>query len=231
MAAYGRRPLFPAGLAALAVAAAAAKPQLGLLVVPGLLWASWRLYDSGRFFRFILYLGLAALGLTLPLFAGNARWLAGFAQAISSNPAWLQPSLFTLLPRAWGAAGWAVWIVLFLLLFALNFRFWQVQPPETAVFWSLALTPLITPYVWSWDFVTLLPLFLWLLFRIKRPLAWAAALLGYAVWWGGALAIVLFTDGSDHRFWWASWFMFGLILLVYWIDTGQLPGKMARGKT
>ncbi len=218
-------------LAALALVVALAKPQLGLLVVPGLLLVSWRLHGSKMALRFLLYLGLTAVLLTIPLFAGNVRWLAGFVQAMSHNPTWLQPALFSLLPRAWGAVGLLLWVILFLLFFVFNLRIWQVLPPKTAVFWSLALTPLITPYVWSWDFVMLLPLFLWLLFRIKRPFAWAVALWGYAVWWGGALAVVLFTDGSDHRFWWASWFMFGLILAVYWIDAGQLPGKMVRGKT
>ncbi len=210
-------------LAAILVAVAISKPQLGVLVVPGLIVASWRMYGV-QGIKFIFYLGLGVLLLTLPLFVGYKDWVIDFIGMLKRNPVWLHPSLFSLLREMWGGAGIGAWSILFLGAFALNLRIWQTQPPLVAVYWGLALTPLVSPYIWSWDFVMILPFFVWTMAQIRHYGALLTLLVGYLSVWILMFRVILTTDGGDHHFWWASWVMFILIAIV-WIMEKRLSGQ------
>ena len=204
-------------LAALLVALALAKPQLGLLALMGLLMMVYRQQQAWGMVRFGLAIGGWCVLLTLPLFLLYPAWPADFLLALGRNPTWMQPSLFSLLPVWLGWWGWVVWAVLLVLVVGINGRIWQ-QPGLAAMCWSLALTPLVSPYIWSWDFVLLLPLFVWALFKARRLEAHGLLWTGYLLNWGLMLWIVLNTDGSDDYFWWGSWLLVGIILLSLWLE-------------
>lgn len=190
------------GIVGFCVAVAAVKPQLALLGGPGLLVfvarrIGWRAAVS-LVFRSLLWIFV----LTLPLWLFYPGWWSGFLTALRQNPLWAQPSLFSLLPRQWGVPGAMIWLLLSASAVVASMRLWLKYPPEDAMIWSLALTPLISPYVWSWDFVMLLPLWVKSLFHFKSRIAYAVLGLGYVVCWITIILIRLTTDNSDDRFWW-----------------------------
>jgi hypothetical protein len=199
-------------LAALPVALALAKPQLGILAVMGLLIMVYRQQQAQGMIRFVLAIGGWCVLLTLPLFLLYPGWPADFVLALGRNPSWLQPSLFSLLPVWLGWWGWVVWAVLLVLVVGINGRIWWQQPGLMAMCWSLALTPLVSPYIWSWDFVLLFPLFVWSLFHWRHWQTRGLLIAGYLVNWALMIGVIFGTDGSDQHFWWGSWLLIAVIV-------------------
>jgi hypothetical protein len=206
------------GWAALPVALALAKPQLGILAVMGLIIMVYRQDKASGAGQFLLaVLGWCGL-LVLPLFLLYPGWIPDFILSLRQNPSWLQPSLFSLLPIWLGWVGWVIWGLLFVLVVVAVSRFWWQQPGLEAMCWSLALTPLVSPYIWSWDFVLVLPLFVWGLFHWQRIGIRVWLLAGYLVSWALIMQVVLSSDGSDHHFWWGSWLLVGIMALSFWLE-------------
>jgi hypothetical protein len=203
------------GWAALPVALALAKPQLGILAVMGLIILVYRRDKMRGLGRFFLAVGGWCLLLVLPLVLLYPGWLPDFLLALGRNPAWLQPSLFSVLPNWLGWWGWLIWGVLLLVMVGINGRIWWRRPGLVAMCWSLALTPLVSPYIWSWDFVLLLPLFVWGIFHWRRRATRGLLLVIYLVNWALMLWIILGTDGSDHRFWWGSWLLVAVMVAAW----------------
>jgi len=208
---------------AVLLSVALSKPQLGVFVVPGIFLSVYRWRGKkGTLFLggyFVLMLGL----LSLPLFLAYPSWWEGFIWALNRNHAWLQPTIYSLLPRFWGKwEGLAVWSVLAILLFVINLHAWWIWPPQKAIYWSLALTPLVTPYLWSWDIVLVLPLLIRALFELNTKKAHILLIGGYMLSWWLTLQVLLRTDSSDHYFWWTPWMLVLLILSSYWVDGRRL---------
>jgi hypothetical protein len=203
----------PLPIAALMLALALSKPQLGLLVVPGLLLAYYR--EDGRK-RALQLLGLILLWsvvLAAPLFLGSANWIGDFVAALLKNPSWVHPSMWLLLPRHLGPIGLWLWVVIVLILGVVSLRLWFTHKREEAILWSLALTPLLTPYIWSWDFVMVLPLFASTVMASKSRLQLAILGLGYLLCWLIVWQIAA-SDPNNVRYWWIPWFMILLVLLA-----------------
>jgi hypothetical protein len=205
-------------LSALLVALALTKPQLGIFALSGLLIAAYRLDATRGTLRFaaaiVTWIGL----LTLPLFLLYPAWIPDFIQALRENQSWLQPSLFSLLPIWLGWPGRLMWALLFVLLLSLNGWLWWKWPCLETLCWSLALTPLASPYIWSWDFVLLLPLLVWGIFHFRSLTARGTLIVGYLINWGLMFWTILGSDGSDHHFWWASWFIVSIALIAQLIE-------------
>jgi hypothetical protein len=77
------------------------------------------------------------------------------------------------------------------------------------------LTPLVSPYTWSWDFVLVLPLFVWGLFHWQQREIQGLLLVAYLANWILMMRVVLTTDGSDHYFWWGSWLLVGVMVAAW----------------
>jgi hypothetical protein len=87
-------------------------------------------------------------------------------------------------------------------------------PKREAAIWSLALTTLITPYVWSWDFVLLIPLLTSYLYqKMPRYSTWLLYF-GLISCWGVIAYMKLTGQTSDELFWWVPWYLIGFILLI-----------------
>lgn len=202
--------------AGLLLALSLTKPQLLLLVGPGLWLLSWR--SGGRRAALCLPAGVlgGALSFTLPLWIGYPNWVPDFWRALRDNPFWYQPTLYTNLRLCWGRAGWILPALLSLGLFALNLRLWWRYPAREVLPWSLALTTLVSPYIWTWDFVLLLPLMLRCLQRQRgraARLIWALGLLlclGLTVWI--RLALLAAGDNRHHLYAWIPWWVLLLVL-------------------
>jgi hypothetical protein len=82
--------------------------------------------------------------------------------------------------------------------------------------WSLGITTIVTPYVWSWDFVLLLPIWMYTFIQggwKRRTLL----LIFYAVAWYGMALIQAQESSNNQYFWWVPlWFIGTLALLTDW---------------
>lgn len=196
------------------VAIALAKPQLGFLIVPGIAIACFHRDGLKSAIKYISYLIVITVLFSIPLFIGYWNWIPDFFAALQQNPGWAQPSLLSILGSRLGAAGILIWLITAVIFSLINGWIWYRLPPTDAIYWSLALTPLVTPYIWSWDFVMIMPLFVRTLYEIRRIPSYAILLGGYAVSWWGMFQIIMQTNGDDQYFVWVSWTTFILILIA-----------------
>jgi hypothetical protein len=210
------------GWMALPVALALSKPQLAVLLLPGLLVGCYR---RGGWREVAIFLAAVAgwsLLLSLPLWIGFPGWIDGFIWALTRNAAWIQPStlevLRTTLINA-GVAGWEtialiLWGILFALALFLTGWLWRKLPAHQAMMWTLALTILVTPYVWTWDFVLMLPLLVHTLFNHTSRIARAVWIFGFALTLGLVLQVRIASTEviSDEKFWWIPWGLLAVVL-------------------
>ena len=160
-------------IAPLLLAVALAKPQLGILVYPGILIWVWRTRGTGGLFRLATFTVLSVVVLTLPLFFGFPAWPSDFLYVTTSNlgKPWELPTLYVLLTVALGRTGFIIWLSVFLMVACLCIWLWLKRDAKIAVLISLALTPVVTTYASSWDFTLLLPALIGLLLRVKTTFA------------------------------------------------------------
>ncbi len=90
--------------------------------------------------------------------------------------------------------------------------------PVQGTVWGLALTTVAGTYLWSWDFVLLLPLFIDTAARVRRP----EGIIGLASVWLGVVVFGLLSlqpgPAGDARLWWLPyWVFFGLVLCRRWV--------------
>jgi len=200
------------------VAVSLTKPQLAVLALPGFLVAAVRVGGTRVLLKFVGAIALSVILLTLPLWMVYSQWIVEFLNIVAQTPRWLQPSSFSLLQLEWGMSGSILWFIFFVGLFVVNILLWIKLPTAQAILWSLALTPLASPYVWSWDFVLLLPLFVHVFYHLKTWLASTALGLGYLACWGQIVQIRLTTDNSDERFWWVPLMLLTIACGAYMAD-------------
>lgn len=217
MAAVYYRERIPDLISALLVALALTKPQLGVLVVMGLLLHQFSTQGGFKTIRLLVLIAAGLLVLSLPLFIAYPDWISDFIVQWTRNPVWEHPSSLGILQEVFPGYGRYVWLMLAAGLMWVNLRLWLKKTPEEAVLWSLALTPLVSPYIWSWDFVLILPLFVSRLNRFRSRAAVLFLSGGYIIGW--FFMVKLRMDGaSDFRQWWFPWFLIGLILAACFLE-------------
>lgn len=194
-------------LAALFAALALSKPHLVVLPMLGLSLYEYRRGGWKSMFSIWARAAVFSLVLCIPLFIAEPNWIPDAIASMMQNPYWSYPSLFVLYQRYFDGWEYVLWGLTFLFLVMVSVILWRKLPLRNAMAWSLALAPLASPYVGSWDFVMLLPLFFLTFVRAdwKRKAILAA---GYVVAWLG-MAYVQVQPGSDnHFFWWVPlWFV------------------------
>jgi hypothetical protein len=211
-------------LAGLCVAVSLAKPQIGILVIPGLFVA----FGHHHRLRGIVSFGGASvlwvILLSVPLWIADLGWPSDLLRALRLNQEqqWLQPSLLALMETHLGDLGRIVWGIIAISMFALNIWLWWKLRPETAVIWSLGLTPLVTPYIWSWDFVLLIPLIVFAIYHFRSKLSFALVGLAYAFCWVFMFRILTKTEGQEAQFWWIPWLFVSVISAGFLLDAQPL---------
>lgn len=152
-----------------------AKPQLVLLVWPALAWLAVK---RGRGGSFLLGWFASSVVQTIPLWVLQPSWPAGYLEALRSNPTWLQPNIYSVVAH-WSGSQVLGWMVALVALGAAGFwlaSLWRHASSLAALTWTLALTPILSPYTWSYDQVLLLPLLVLTLSQDSRRLP-------RIVWW------------------------------------------------
>jgi hypothetical protein len=200
-------------LAACLLALALSKPQLGILAMFGVS----ALYFRRNGFRGLVYFGsqtaLTTLLMCLPLFIFHPAWIPDWFKSMQSNYAWLHPSLFSIFRQSFGGWGIIPWAAMLILALCASHQLWMKFPAHTAMLWSLGITTIITPYIWSWDFVLLLPIWMHTFTNSgwKRKVI---LLILYAVAWYGAAIIQAQVGSQNQSFWWVPILFIGTLALV-----------------
>ncbi len=211
----------PAGIL---LALVLSKPQLAVLAIPGLWIASLR--GGGKRAALVLPIAtvVSAALLTLPFWIGYPGWVPDFVHALQSVPPYLHPSLYTIAELYWGRAWLIIPALISLALFGLNAWLWWRYPPEEVLPWSLALTTIASPYMWTWNFVLVLPLLFRSLYRqraLPARLVWA---IGLVVAWSLIIWLQMTRDISFHWQFWMPYLLLGLALGAYAVDArGRSP--------
>lgn len=201
---------------ALCIALALTKPHLGFLVILGWSYQDYRhgglrmmLASFGRIF-------IMGLLLCLPLFAAYPAWIPDAVISMRNNLPWSYPSLYILFERFFGTWGHFLWVFTSLFVIGANFWLWKKLPIKNAVYWSMALAPLATPYVGSWDFVVLFPLLISTYVNVdwkRKIFLWIA----YCIAWIGMARIQMLEVSHNHYFWWVPlWFIGAIIFVTDW---------------
>ncbi len=213
-------------LSALLFAVALSKPQLCVIVLPSLV--AWLVISQRQWriaIKFLVVMGGFALLLTVPLWLGSPQWLEDFWSNLNGNPQWSQPVLFSQLYIKAGRSGLVLWCLAFVACLVLSIRLWDRLGPTRGVLWSIALTTVASPYLWSWDFVLLLPLLVDTAARLTNRLSrlvlfafWAACLVLTVV----SIQVV---GAGDSRLWWLPPVIITGIALS--LRLAEWPGKRA----
>lgn len=159
---------------------------------------------------------IMGLLLCLPLFAAYPNWIPDAIISMRNNLPWSYPSLYILFERFFGTWGHFLWVFTSLFVTGANFWLWKKLPIKNAVYWSLALAPLATPYVGSWDFVVLFPLLISTYVNVnwkRKIFLWIA----YCIAWIGMARIQMLEVSHNHYFWWVPlWFIGAIIFATDW---------------
>ena len=188
------------------------KPQLAILALPGFMFYRIKKYEIQGAALLGVLLMCSILILTIPLFIAYPGWFPDFLSEIQQNPSWAHPSSLNFLRNALPNSGEVIWILLAVFVFIVNTWLWRALPGREAVYWSLALTPLVTPYVWTWDFVILLPLFISTLFRMKSKFSMGVLLTSYLLLWALITNMKIQDEVYESHFWWIPWLMISVVI-------------------
>jgi hypothetical protein len=213
---------------ALALVLSATKPQVVLLLGVGVV--AWVLRTHGLFgvVRLALWGICWAALLIAPLFALFPTWIDGLVWAFERNPGWLHPSSLVLLRQWMGDTGVIVWGALFTAAVVVTVMLWLRVQPTLAVIWTMALTLLVTPYVWSYDFVLLLPLMAFTLFQVQHVVSRLLWVVGYGLIWWQFFDLRLNSTNSDEIYWWVPWAMFAMVGACWLVDALIRRGRGVR---
>jgi len=189
-------------LAGFLFALALVKPQHCIVVLPSVgmyLLFHKRLQDALKLFLTICF--FVAI-LTVPLWLSSSNWFMDFLLNLQRNPNWEQPNIFSLLHNKFGLLGFIFWLPLYTIILMLSLQAWSKYEPQKAVLWSLALTTIVSPYLWSWDFVFLLPLFVNTAIELSNFLSRLTLSIFYIVCFIFSLIALQGVAATDKVLWW-----------------------------
>ena len=190
------------------------KPQIGIFILFGVSIYQFRTGGFNGLVSYGLKAFLAALTLTLPLFIAEPKWIPDFIVSLQSNtPEWTHPSILSQLEIWIGGWAYLVWGSFLIAMLWFITRLWKNNTPQIAALWTLAITVLVTPYVWSWDFVLILPVLVYVLSRANWK-GWLLLLIGYVLVWSGIAVIQLSDNFHNSRFWWVPVSYVGLLTFI-----------------
>ena len=208
----------------------AAKPQLTILIYPGIIASTYQ-HQGWRGLARLLGASLAMLSICLlPLFVFHPGWVSGFLEVVRYvlNIQWDLPTPFVQLTLHLGKTGLRIWFLLFIASLALSLYLWLQKGAKTGMLWSMALTPLVTTYCSSWDFTLLLPLFFWLFLNFRSIWSRAGLIVGMLL--VDILQIIPRlgkNDVPDGLQWWIPPTLLFIYILSLMIERWSLPRRPA----
>lgn len=157
------------GLIGFLLAVSLVKPQLTVMFLPVFMVVLWRKNGAIVVIKTILWTVLWFFLLITPLFIFYADWSSDFLINLIENPSWAYPTLYALTREVFTKKLLPIIVSGFYLLFGIGFMVAKAKKmsEKEAMLWSLALTPVFSPVVWSWDFVFMYPLTVYLAYDHK----------------------------------------------------------------
>ena len=195
---------------------ALSKPQLGILAVFGFGFFYFQKRGSIGLLRFGIQCLFVAVLMCLPLFIAYPAWIQDCIESISSNSNWFQPSLFSVLTVAFGSIGYLIWGVIAIAVFIFYYKISKIFTLRITIIWGLALTTLISPYLWSWDFVLLLPLWIHTFSFVNWPRK-AILIISHLILWWAVSFLQQSGNAVNQILWWIPlWILFPIVLVTNW---------------
>jgi hypothetical protein len=189
------------------------KPHLMTVTMLGL--SAWYFQNHGlkSILHFWTRTFIAALTLCVPLFIAYPNWIPDALVSIRSNAPWAFPTLLEVLRRNLGSWGVGLWGIVLITVIMLALLLWKRIEPTAATYWSLGLALLISPYLGSWDFVTLLPILIYTFMHSNWKQRFFLVFCYLFAWYGMAL-IQSLEKSHNHYFWWVPFWFLGTLALV-----------------
>lgn len=200
------------------LALAISKPQLGLLFIPGIFLYEYRAHGKANALALFGSSVVGSVTLSLPLFLVQPDFYKKLIENILGNNSWAQPSSLSFLKIQFGNARTWIWIFLAGIIFIVNLWIWIHYPSQKAVLWCLALTALVSPYLWSWDFVMLLPLAVSLFAELRTKYALFLLIAGFAGCDWIEISMRLGRDVPDDLHWWIPIYFLTVFLASLILD-------------
>lgn len=194
------------------------KPQLVVLFIPAYLFYIFRNQGWKSVLSLIFWTTFGVIIFSLPVFFTKTNWLNSLIFNLKSNPIWQHPSIITILSSSLNEYGFLLRYS-FLLVGLILALFLVSRSGNKIVFlWILALTTVFSPYIWSWDFVFLYPLMLYIMFQIKSVFEDLLLFAGYFFIIGIFLSLRLSGVINDIDFWWVPWSLVAVTLFAQWLS-------------
>ncbi len=216
-------------LAAFCLALGLSKPQLGIMAVLGLGVFYYRAGGFKLLVRFGVQTGFMVLLTSLPLFIAYPGWIPDWISSEQSNRyMWTFPSLFSALQRFMGAPGYLIWGIILIAGCVLCYQLWTHDPPRLAMPWTLGITVMVSTYVWSWDFVLLIPVWAYI-FSHSSWRGQAFLVLTYLLGWVGFAYVQSLPNSNNSMFWWFPLWLLACVSIVsppirLWRTSNSPPG-------
>lgn len=204
-------------LSAFFLALGITKPQISVLAVLGIGYFYFDRFGYREAIKYSLKVLAMILLMSLPLFAASPAWMVDWLENMQKNPPWLHPSIYLVLIQLAGNTGIILWGYLVLVITAVSIFLWKKFQAEYAIYWSLGLTVIVSPYVWSWDFVLLLPI----ITSTFSQTGWSKKVFvfsAYCIGWLGMVALQLQENASNQSLWWVPFWYVGIALIILILD-------------
>ncbi|MEO1163720.1 MAG: glycosyltransferase family 87 protein, partial [Chloroflexota bacterium] len=196
---------------------ASGKPQLILLPVLGFAIALWRMGGWQAWLKVIIAGALIGILSLVPLFIADPNWLTDFFATVDNIPEWQRPSYLDLFVINFGSIGNYMFAVLCTVIIAINTWIWFKLPLRLAFLWCMTLNLVAIPLVWSWDFVMLLPLYVYYLLDLKSVVARILLIILFSVCIIASIGVNTFL-GEAYYHWWIPTFMILSILIAIGVE-------------
>jgi len=151
---YGNNPSWINGLV---FALLFTKPQLIIFTLPTYLFFIASRKSLRNMFREIGWILVGLLITMIPFFFSKSDWITQLYLNLKENNQWLQPNLNSLLIQQFGFST-PITLLLILIGLSLSIHYSTRHELYDSIVYSMALTPIFSPYIWTWDFVLFFPL-------------------------------------------------------------------------
>lgn len=193
------------------------KPQLIIFSLPVFIFRLMLEKGKKKAFIQIVWIMVGLLIYSSPFLFINKDWTLQLIENLRGNSRWLQPNPFSYLVQY---IGHPTLIGLFLVVISLLFLFrysYTHSMYETIVF-SMAITTILSPYIWSWDFVLLIPLLINSFKKYDLKASKMVAFIGYVAITLLFSAMKIAGYNSDEFFIWVPPSILILLLLANRIE-------------
>mgnify|MGYP001766686434 CR=1 FL=1 len=165
------------------LAMAFTKPQLIVLFIPAFCVVLYREKGLITTIKTLAFSLVWALLFCLPLFFLYPNWIPDFIHNLSTNPYWAYPTLYAWLLSLLDAQAEAIALTIIYLLAGIGLvAFLSLKLNGfDALLWSLSLTTMFSPVVWSWDFVLMYPLILYMAFDCRSKTSSWITIIGFLI--------------------------------------------------